>query len=193
MIAMLIPCAGIVGLVVIPCTILLYIVCFFIPTRKRTRRARRVEDVLTFKRGAVGRDLCWALNSPGYQQATVAAAVGELERLGASISRHEEHQAEAYFGSRMEANRTGIAHLVVFKLPLRVVVRTITDSDGTVTFVRMDEDYGMERFEGPGSKRVLDRYIEAFDGVTNRMEAALAPFGRQIVKKDYPGTVAPKS
>jgi len=164
----LLPLYAIIFLVVVG----LCYVLFLIGRKASQAKAEKAQNIFSLKPGAVSQEIRWDLAPGGSGAQALGQVISALQRQGARAFRQESSQAVLYFGSRIKAKMFGIRFADPVNWPTRVLARAEVEGDATTLRVRMDEDYGYQKFIGSWFQ---DGYYKKFGGVVETLEKELGP------------------
>jgi hypothetical protein len=143
--------------------------------RASQAKAEKVQNIFSLKPGAVSQEIRWELPPGGSGAQTVGQVISTLQRQGARTLRQEGFQAVLYFGSRVKTKMLGIRFADPVTWPTRVLARAEVENDATTLRVRLDEDYGFQKFMGSWFQ---DGYGKMFALVVETLEKELGPSNR---------------
>ena len=147
-------------------------VIFLIGRRASQAKAEKVQDIFSLKLGAVSQEIRWDLPPGGSGAQKLGQVISTLQRQGARTLRQESSQAVLYFGSRIRSKMWGIRFADPVTWPTRVLARAEAGNDATTLRVRLDEDYGYQKFMGSWFQ---DGYGKMFNIVVENLEKELGP------------------
>jgi hypothetical protein len=148
----------------------LFYVGFLIARRKSQAKAEKVQNIFSLKPGAVSQEIRWDLPPGSNSPRVVGQVISVLQRRGATALRQEGSQAVLYFGSRIKTKMLGIRFADPVNWPTRVLARVEAEDNATTLRLRLDEDYGYQKFSGSWFQ---DGYGKAFDVVVEALEKEL--------------------
>jgi hypothetical protein len=169
-----IPMLPLMALMFLVVVALCYVI-FLLGRKASQAKAEKVQDIFSLKPGAVSRELRWDLPPGGNGAQSLGQVISALQRQGARALRQEGAQAVLYFGSRVKVKMWGIRFADPVTWPTRVLARTEVEDDATTLRVRMDEDYGFQKFSGSWFE---DGYGKMFAVVIETLERELGSSSR---------------
>ena len=145
----------------------LFYVGFLIARRTSQAKAEKVQNIFSLKPGAVSQEIRWDLPPVSSGAQVIGQVISALQRRGAKTLRQEGSQAVLYFGSRIKAKMLGIRFIDPVNWPTRVLAQVEAEDNATTLRLRLDEDYGYQKFIGSwfqdGYGRVFDVVFEALE------------------------------
>jgi hypothetical protein len=148
----------------------LFYAVFRIVRRATQSKALNVQDIFSLKPGAVSHEVRWELPAGDSGEQVIGHVTSALQRLGARVLRQEGSQAVLYLGSRVKVQMSGIRFADPLTWPTRVLARVEVEDGAARLRVRMDEDYGFQKF---GGSWFQDGYGKMFGSVVEALEQKL--------------------
>ncbi|MEM7657349.1 MAG: hypothetical protein AAF399_14540 [Bacteroidota bacterium] len=92
----------------------------------------------------------------------LSALVEKLKAKGMRVTMEEEDRALLFWGDAAEVKFRGVFISKAEDFPIRLVL-SVSEGSRNGVQAQIDEDFGFQRFIGPGKKAYLEKYEAAFE------------------------------